>query len=320
MIWLGALCLLLAAALAVYVAATERQMRALADALALHGRDLRRVRLRFPTRAARALAREANGLIDEADAARLGAAEERRELQRNLATFSHDVRTPLAGAQGYLQLYAMAESDTERNECVAAATERLGVMRVLVDQLFEYAKAASDDRELVYEPVNAADVLGECLAELYPSFVERGWAPEVAADEVVEVLADRKALTRIIENVLGNCLRHGSAAPRIELRQRGGAGCDPADESRGFAADGDGGCACGGSRQGGFALSISNKAEGLEALDVSRLFERFYRGDAARSVGGSGLGLSIAADLARAMGMGLEATAGEGRFTVTLWK
>lgn len=291
MIWLGVLCLLLAVALAGYVAATERQMWALADALAVRGRDLRRVRLRFPTRAARALAQEANGLIDEADAARLEAAEERRELQRNLATFSHDVRTPLAGAQGYLQLYAVAESDEERSECVAAAIERLGVMRVLVDQLFEYAKAVSDDRELAREPVDVADVLGECLAELYPSFVERGWAPEVAADEAVEVLADCEALTRIVENVLGNCLRHGSGAPRIELRG-----------------------------ENGFALSISNEAEGLETLDASRLFERFYRGDAARSTGGSGLGLSIAADLARAMGMSLEATVADGRFTVTLWK
>ena len=305
MIWLGVLCLLLAVALAGYVAATERQMRVLADALAVRGRDLRRVRLRFPTRAARALAQEANGLIDEADAARLEAAEERRELQRNLATFSHDVRTPLAGAQGYLQLYAVAESDEERDECVAAATERLGVMRVLVDQLFEYAKAVSDDRAL-------ADVLGECLAELYPSFVERGWAPEVAADEAVEVLADREALTRIVENVLGNCLRHGSGAPRIELH-RAVDPARPSDTPR-LACDGaTAGCS-------GFALSISNEAEGLEALDVSRLFERFYRGDAARSTGGSGLGLAIAADLAHAMGMSLEATVPDGRFTVTLWR
>ena len=53
MIWLGVLCLLLAVALAGYVAATERQMRVLADALAVRGRDLRRVRLRFPTRPCR---------------------------------------------------------------------------------------------------------------------------------------------------------------------------------------------------------------------------------------------------------------------------
>ena len=258
------------------------------------------------------MAQEANGLIDEADAARLEAAEERRELQRNLATFSHDVRTPLAGAQGYLQLYAVAESDEERSECVAAAIERLGVMRVLVDQLFEYAKAVSDDRELAREPVDVADVLGECLAELYPSFVERGWAPEVAADEAVEVLADREALTRIVENVLGNCLRHGSGAPRIELR----GAVDPARPSDTACFAGDGAAA----GYGDFTLSISNEAEGLETLDASRLFERFYRGDAARSTGGSGLGLAIAADLARAMGMSLEATVPDGRFTVTLWK
>ena len=312
MIWLGVLCLLLAVALVGYVAVTERQMRALAEALAVRGRDLRRVRLRFPTRAARALAREANGLIDEADAARFEAAEERRELQRNLATFSHDVRTPLAGAQGYLQLYAVAGGDEERDECVAAATERLGAMRVLVDQLFEYAKAASDDRELACEPVDVADVLGECLVELYPSLVERGWTPEVVADEAVEVLDDREALTRIVENVLGNCLRHGSGAPRIEL-QGAADPARPSDTAR-FAGDG---AAAG---YGGFALAISNEAEGLETLDASRLFERFYRGDAARSTGGSGLGLSIAADLARTMGMSLEATVGDGRFTVTLWK
>ena len=310
MIWLGALCLLLAAALVGYVGATERQMRALAEGLAMRGRDLRRVRLRFPTKAARALAREANGLIDEADAARLEAAEERRELQRNLATFSHDVRTPLAGAQGYLQLYAVAESDDERDECVAAATERLGAMRVLVDQLFEYAKAASDDRELTCEPVDAVAVLEECLVELYPSFVERGWTLEVDADDVVEVLADREALTRIVENVLGNCLRHGSAAPRIELHRA----VDPERPSDSACFVGNGAAA----GYGGFALSISNEAEGLETLDTSRLFERFYRGDAARSTGGSGLGLAIAADLARAMGMSLEATVADGRFKVVL--
>ena len=114
MIWLGVLCLLLAVALAGYVAATERQMRVLADALAVRGRDLRRVAAAGLSQRGLARAvgpRRPSGLIDEADAARLEAAEERRELQRNLATFSHDVRTPLAGAQGYLQLYAVAESE-----------------------------------------------------------------------------------------------------------------------------------------------------------------------------------------------------------------
>lgn len=101
-------------------------------------------------------------------------------------------------------------------------------------------------------------------------------------------------------------------APRIELR----GAVDPARPSDTACFAGDGAAA----GYGDFTLSISNEAEGLETLDASRLFERFYRGDAARSTGGSGLGLAIAADLARAMGMSLEATVPDGRFTVTLWR
>ncbi len=180
MIWLGVLCVLLAAALVVYVTATERQMRGLSASLAQRSREGQRLRLVFPTAAARELAQEANHLIDEAAEARIGAAEERRVLQENLASFSHDVRTPLAGAQGFLQLYAVADDDVERDECVAAAVERLGAMRVLVDALFEYAKADDGSRELAREPVDVAAVVSDVLAALYPAFAERGWQPEVS--------------------------------------------------------------------------------------------------------------------------------------------
>jgi len=157
----------------VYVTATERQMRGLSASLAQRSREGQRLRLAFPTAGARALAREASGLIDEADDVRRQAVEERRVLQENLASFSHDVRTPLAGAQGFLQLYAVADDDVERDECVAAAVERLGAMRVLVDALFEYAKADDGSRELAREPVDVAAVVSDVLAALYPAFAER---------------------------------------------------------------------------------------------------------------------------------------------------
>ena len=68
----------------------------------------------------------------------------------------------------------------------------------------------------------------------------------------------------------------------------------------------------------GFALTIANEAEGLEGLDASRLFERFYHGDPSRRSGGSGLGLAIADALARAQGMTLTASLADNRFTITL--
>ncbi len=74
------------------------------------------VRVGVRTRGTVALAREANVLIREAEEVRLQASRERQAFQEDLAAFSHDVRTPLAGAQGYLQLYAVADGDAERDE------------------------------------------------------------------------------------------------------------------------------------------------------------------------------------------------------------
>lgn len=298
MIGLGVLCVLLAVALVVYVAATERQMRGLAASLAQRSREGQRLRLVFPTAAARELAQEANGLIDEADDVRRQAVEERRVLQENLASFSHDVRTPLAGAQGFLQLYAVADDDVERDECVAAAVERLGAMRVLVDALFEYAKADDGSRELAREPVDVAAVVSDVLAALYPAFAERGWQPEVSLVEDVVIEADGEAVRRIVENLLANCLRHGSAAPTVELHATGSEAV--------------------GSEGAGFVLTISNAAADLGALDEGRLGERFYRGDASRRAGGSGLGLATACSLADAMGLCLLPSIEGDRFIVTL--
>ncbi|WP_160346155.1 ATP-binding protein [Adlercreutzia mucosicola] len=297
MIWLDVLAATVTLVSLGVAVAMERQMREMARNLATRGQSARPLTLRFPTGAARELAREASELIDEAYEVRRGAAEERRVLQENLASFSHDVRTPLAGAQGYLQLYTVAGTAAERDECVAAAVERLGAMRGLVDALFEYAKADDGGLELVREPVNVADVVAACAAERYPSFAERRWQPDISLDEDVVAFTDREALARIVGNLLGNALRHGAAAPRVALRRSTGKGEGGREE---------------------FALSVANEAEGLEDIEAGRLFERFYRGDAARRAGGSGLGLAIAASLADALGLSLRAAIDGDTFTVTL--
>ena len=293
MIGLSVACLLLAVALVAVVWLNERQLRAMELLLLARGRGRAgRVRLTFPTPAARTLALQVNELIDEAEGARREAAAERRELQRNLASFSHDVRTPLTGAQGYLQLYALADSDAERDECVVAAEERLRAMRTLVDQLFEFAKADEGEQAAVREAVDVAAAVADAVSARYPAFVERGWEPEVSLlENAVVVRADGEAVRRIVGNLLDNCLRHGSAAPRIKLRAAG---------------------------EGAFELVVANPAEHLESLDVARVFDRFYRGDGARRAGGSGLGLAIAANLARTMDMELTATAEAGQFRITL--
>lgn len=196
-------------------------------------------------------------------------------FQQDLASLSHDIRTPLAGAQGYLQLAQRAGAPGDAERYTRAAVERLEAMRTLVDGLFEYAKAADPALALQLAPVALMPEVSEVLASSYPQFAARGWAPRIAcADEGLCVLAEPAALARVLANLVNNALRYGTGAPSIEIAGEG-------ERVR---------------------LGIANPVEHPEAIDATRLFDRFYKSDAARTGEGSGLGLAIVARLVHAMG------------------
>ncbi|KAB8287844.1 two-component system sensor histidine kinase [Bifidobacterium ramosum] len=238
-----------------------------------------RLTVRLPGGASRELARAINAQLDAIQSERIAAMTKTQEFQRDLSSLAHDVRTPLMGAQGHIQL-AMTEdlpADDERH--LTAALQRLDDVRGLLDQLFAYARANDPDRTLDLEPVAVQPLVAEVLVGHYPEFEERGWEPAVDfADERFMLEADRTALRRIVDNLVTNALRHGDGAPTI--RQRGDAIV--------------------------FANPVSDEA--AAAIDPNRLFDRFYQADDTRGTRGSGLGLAVAQSLARAMRLRLTAT------------
>lgn len=263
--------------LAVQLARSERELRSIARFLV--DRDTlsnTRVTVSVHTRGFVRLGQAINRQIDRHQGERIAAEENKRDLRRGLTYLSHDIRTPLSGAQGYAQLLADEQDETERARYLDVVERRLDDVSGLLDQLYAYAQVQDPDYRIERERVDVSQVLVESLASLYAPFKERGWTPDIQlADEPLIALSDGDSLGRIFRNLVVNALRYGSEAPRIV--------------------------------QEGTAITFSNRVANPEAIDAERLFERFYQGDSARAGEGSGLGLAIVSQLAKALDIKLAA-------------
>lgn len=239
-----------------------------------------RLHMELSGNAERELVRSINRQLDDAQRERIAAGRSAAAFQRDLESLSHDIRTPLAGAKGYLQLAADEMDAVRARQYLEAAGARLDSANELVEALFAYTKSLDEDMELELRPVSVLPLLSRVLVGHYPAFEAHGWQPSVSfADEGCTIDADEEALARIFENLVANALRHGSSSPHIV---QSGSGAD-------------------------FRLVFENEVADPAALDASRLFERFYQADNARGSVGSGLGLATAYQLAQRMGFELSA-------------
>ena len=274
------------------VARREREISRIARELLNHDiASNARILLHVHTPALEALTQAINALLEAEQERAIAHRRSREAFQEDLAALSHDIRTPLAGAQGYLQLARMTDNAQEHSNDIVRAEERLSSMRTLVDGLFEYAQATDPSFSPECVPVALMPVLSEVLADMYPRFIAREWEPHISIDdETVAVLADERALTRVLENLMTNALRYGISAPRIVSQTK---------EDR-------------------VALCVSNDVPDASALDTNKLFDRFYRAETARSGEGSGLGLAIVAHLVDAMGGEVQAWLDQSTLTIEI--
>lgn len=228
-----------------------------------------------------------NTEIDRETQMHIDAVRRQQEFQRDLSALSHDIRTPLMGAKGYLQLAVDETDPVMHREHFKAAIGRIEATASLLDQLFAYTKASDPDLSLICEPLELAPLVEHVLLGYYPAFEARGWEPELAVLNRAAVLCvNREACARILDNLVSNALRHGSDAPIIEIDTE--------------------------------CIRVINRVAHPSELDATRLFDRFYQADAARGGEGAGLGLATSLKLAQAMGLKLTASLAGDMLTITL--
>ena len=191
-----------------------------------------------------------------------------QELKYTMACISHDIRIPLAGAMGYLQLLEGAPERQEEYQGIIR--KRLEELEELLEELFLYTRLQSGSLPLECGNMPALPLLWDALAEFYPQLTAAGVEPELLFDrEDMTVWASPEALGRVYRNLIANALRHGGGGLTV--------------------SGGDG------------AICFSNELPPGSRPDPEHLFDRFYQSSPARGKGGAGLGLSIVRELMERM-------------------
>ncbi|HMQ30698.1 MAG TPA: ATP-binding protein [Chloroflexaceae bacterium] len=248
-----------------------------------------------------ALARTFNHMADQLAA---GAAErERQEGARRelIAAISHDLRTPLASLRAMTEALADGVADDPATTARYYETMRaqIGQLDRLIEDLFSLARLDAGAVELDLQPVAPDQLVADALGGHSPQAAAQGVRLEARVDPGAgPALVSPQQLTRVLDNLLANALRHTPAGGTVTVA---------------VAPAGD----------GMLAFEVADTGEGIAAEDLARVFERFYRGEKSRSraSGGAGLGLAIARGIVEAHGgaMAIASAPGEGtrvRFTV----
>ena len=215
----------------------------------------------------RRLGETLNGMLD-----RLSRAFERE--RRFVADASHELRTPVAVIKTELEGALRAgDHAPEVRAALVAAVEECDHLAQLADDLLVIARSSEGRLPVRAEPIPVEELLDGVRARFADRARERGRAIRVAT-QVERVTADPLRLRQALGNLIDNALRHG--AGEITLAARAG--------------------------DGGVLLEVSDEGPGFAPDIAGRAFERFTRGDAARTRGGTGLGLAIVRAIAEAHG------------------
>jgi len=198
------------------------------------------------------------------------------ELRRELISYvSHDLRTPLAALQGYLETWQLKQqtiSEAESAELIQVAVNNAQQISRLVEQLFELAHLDAENTQLEMEPVSIAELAQDVLQKLALEARNKGVSLDVnPKDPSLMAMANIEKLERVFTNLVGNAIRHCEEGDKISI-----------DISKAGQQ---------------WLITVKDSGVGISVEDLPHIFEAHYRGRQSEAVKGdrvnSGLGLAI---------------------------
>ena len=250
------------------------------------------VRSEINSKCANELINEINSLLRELRDNRQYYKRKNHDINQMITNISHDLRTPLTSALGYINLIKNSElSEEEKYREIEIISQRLLRLEQLINSFFEFSRIISNNEPPEKEELNLIAILEESAAHYFDDFDSKNRSIELSCNRTkIPVYSNKNMLMRIFDNLIGNAYKHGSGNLNISVKIT--------DDDK-------------------IIIVFSNNLVNAD-INIERIFDEFYTTDISRTSGNTGLGLAIAKQFTEIIGGKISADCKDENFSVAL--
>lgn len=240
----------------------------------------------------RELINEINQMLEIVNNSRIHFNRKNHEIEQMMTNISHDLRTPLTSALGYIEMLENNDmSQEEREEALHVIGMRMRRLKELIDAFFEFSMAISKNEKPEMTEINLVAILQECIVHYYDDYCDQNRSIEFNCEfNKLKIHSNQNMMMRIFDNLISNALKHGYGNLSITVL---------ANEEK--------------------KIELIFKNEMIDQnIDINRVFDEFYTTEISRTKGNTGLGLAIVKQFSQMIGWSISAEEKDGSMVIRL--
>lgn len=236
-----------------------------------------------------ALLLEMNTILKSTKEEKIAMEKDKETFHKMILNISHDLRTPLTSALGYIDLLLSSNLNKEGKKELKIIEERLKRLEELINSFFAFSKVISDSNKPSLEKVNLVSILEESIIHYYEDYEKKNRTIQFSsANRKCEIFSNKDMLFRVFDNLIGNAFKHSNGNLEIILKKKN-------------------------------EIKIEFKNElSIQELDIEHIFDEFYTVDISRTKGNTGLGLAIVKEFTEELGGSIKATKKKNQFFIVI--